>query len=111
MSNDHEGNMSLKFFMNSITRIVRMLLAVTVLISCNSKKVPVAGGARRQQGPLMVDGYVISSSSISEKIEVPGSLLPFEETEIRAEVGGRIVELNIQEGSTATKGTYAGEII
>lgn len=97
--------MSLKFFMNSITRIVRMLLAVTVLISCNSKKVPVAGGARRQLGPLMVDGYVISSSSISEKIEVPGSLLPFEETEIRAEVGGRIVELNIQEGSTATKGT------
>ena len=90
--------------MNSITRIVRMLLAVAVLLSCNSKKVPLAAGGMRQQGPLMVDGYVISQSSISENIEVPGSLLPFEETEIRAEGGGRIVELNIQEGSTATKG-------
>jgi membrane fusion protein (multidrug efflux system) len=36
---------------------------------------------------------------------VPGSLLPFEETQIRAEVGGRIVALNIQEGGTASKGT------
>jgi membrane fusion protein, multidrug efflux system len=91
--------------MNSIRGIIRISLAIAVLVSCNSKKVPEAGGAKRQQGPLMVDGYVVSKSSVSEKIEVPGSLLPFEETEIRAEVGGRIVELNIQEGSTATKGT------
>lgn len=36
---------------------------------------------------------------------MPGSLLPFEETAIRAEVGGRIVQLNIQEGSVVQKGT------
>ena len=91
------NNKSLKSFMNSIKGIIRISLAVAVLVSCDSKKVPVAAGAKRQQGPLMVDGYVVSQSSVSEKIEVPGSLLPFEETEIRAEVGGRIVELNIQE--------------
>jgi membrane fusion protein (multidrug efflux system) len=91
--------------MKIVTQIIRIFLAAAVLLSCNSKKVPLAGGAKRQQGPLEVDGYIVQQSSISESIEVPGSLLPFEETEIRAEVGGRIVKLNIQEGSTATKGT------
>lgn len=75
-----------------------------MLLSCNSKKAPLATGAKRQQAPLEVDGYIVQQSSISETIEVPGSLLPFEETEIRAEVGGIIVKLNIQEGSTTTKG-------
>jgi len=53
----------------------------------------------------MVDGFVVKPRSISEKIEVPGSLLPFEETPIRAEVGGRIVQLNIQEGTQVEAGT------
>lgn len=79
-------------------------MAAVVLLSCNSKKVSKEAGTKKQQGPLEVDGYIVRQSSISESIEVPGSLLPFEETEIRAEVGGRIVKLNIQEGSTATKG-------
>jgi membrane fusion protein, multidrug efflux system len=90
--------------MNIVIRIIRIFLAAVVLLSCNSKKVPLAAGTKRQQGPLAVDGYVVQQSSVSETIEVPGSLLPFEETQIRAEVGGRIVKLNIQEGSTATKG-------
>jgi len=90
--------------MKIFTGIIRIFLAATVLLSCNSKKVPMAAGPKRQQALLEVDGYIIKQSSISETIEVPGSLLPFEETEIRAEVGGRIVKLNIQEGSTATKG-------
>ena len=42
---------------------------------------------------------------ISENIEVPGSLLPFEETQIRAEVGGRVVQLNIRKGRHVSKGT------
>lgn len=62
-------------------------------------------GRQQQQGPLTVDAFVVKQSSISEDVEVPGSLLPFEETAIRAEVGGRIVELNIQEGSVVQKGT------
>jgi len=86
-------------------RIISVSLTVVVLASCNSKKDLAVAGARRQQGPLMVDGFVVRHRSISENIEVPGSLLPFEETQIRAEVGGRIVLLNIQEGATASKGT------
>lgn len=54
---------------------------------------------------MVVDGYVVRKTSISENIEVPGSLLPYEETQIRPEVGGRVVRLNINEGANVAKGT------
>lgn len=87
-------------------RSVGLLVITIVLISCNDKKPQRAtGGGSRQQGPIEVDGFVVSESSISENIEVPGSLLPFEETQIRSEVGGRIVQLNVVEGAFVSKGT------
>lgn len=82
-----------------------ILGACVVLSSCKSKKQDPAAGRQRQQGPIQVDGFVVKLSSVSEEVEVPGSLLPFEETAIRAEVGGRVVELNIAEGSNVRQGT------
>lgn len=99
--------------MHSITRpyFFIVLSALIILSSCKSKKTDSAGGGRqRQQGPLSVDAFVIKPSAISEDVEVPGSLLPFEETAIRAEVGGRIVQLNIQEGTVVAEGTLLVKI-
>jgi membrane fusion protein (multidrug efflux system) len=83
---------------------------VVVLASCNSKKQEPVAGRQRQQGPLTVDAFVVQQSSVSENVEVPGTLFPFEETQIRAEVGGRIVELNIKEGTNVAKGTLLVKI-
>jgi membrane fusion protein, multidrug efflux system len=98
--------------MHSTTRpfFFVVLSALVIFSSCKSKKADSAGGRQRQQGPLTVDAFVIRPSSISEDVEVPGSLLPFEETAIRAEVGGRIVDLNIQEGSVVQQGTLLVKI-
>jgi membrane fusion protein (multidrug efflux system) len=87
--------------------MVGVCLIILSFSACNSKKSPqaMAGSGRRPQGPLQVDGFVVTQRTISEKIEVPGTLLPFEETQLRAEVGGRVVQLNIQEGGTVSKGT------
>jgi membrane fusion protein (multidrug efflux system) len=74
-------------------------------ISCKSKKEnSPAAGRPRVQGPVVADAFRVAKSSISENIEVPGSLLPYEETQLRAEVGGRIVAMNINEGAVAQKG-------
>lgn len=87
-------------------RIVGLLTTAFLIGSCNdTKNQQTSGGNQRQQGPLAVDGFVVSESSISENIEVPGSLLPFEETQIRSEIGGRVVRLNIPEGGVVPKGT------
>lgn len=88
-----------------------LFFGIGFLTSCNSKKnEPPAANRQRQQGPILVNAFVVQESSVSEAVEVPGSLLPFEETEIRAEVGGRIVELNINEGAKVKKGTLMVKI-
>lgn len=81
------------------------LIIVSLLLSCNSSKEESSPARARQSGPMSVDGFIIKQSAVSENVEVPGSLRPFEETEIRAEVGGRIVQMNIKEGSQVQKGT------
>lgn len=78
--------------------------------SCKSKKDEPAAGRPRQQGPLLVDAFRVQLSSVSENVEVSGTLFPFEETQIRAEVGGRIVELNVKEGYAVSKGTLLVKI-
>src|SRR5689334_15306011 len=82
------------------------ILFPAFLMSCHSekKKDGGGGGAGRQQGPLVVDGFVVSPHAVSDNIEVPGSLLPAEETQIRTEVAGRIVQMNIVEGTTVERG-------
>lgn len=78
-----------------------------VLAGCESKKEgkgPAGNGGNRQRGPLVVDGFVVEEHKLSENVEVPGSLLPAEETQIRAEVAGRVVQLNIPEGGIVKKG-------
>jgi membrane fusion protein (multidrug efflux system) len=91
-----------------MSRFSILLFAFVLLLgaSCESKKEnPAAAGRPRMQGPVTADAFRVARSSISENIEVPGSLLPFEETQLRAEVGGRVVALNINEGALVQKGT------
>lgn len=82
---------------------ISLLLVLATLFSCQSKKEGV-GANNRPSGPMAVEGFLVEPQSVSDNIEVPGSLLPAEETQVRAEVSGRITQLNIQEGSVVQKG-------
>jgi membrane fusion protein (multidrug efflux system) len=89
-------------------RITGLLLIIIMIVAgCESKKGGQTGngGANRQRGPMVVDGFLVETHELSENVEVPGSLLPAEETQIRAEVAGRVVQLNIPEGGVVQKGT------
>ncbi|MBL7848742.1 MAG: efflux RND transporter periplasmic adaptor subunit [Cyclobacteriaceae bacterium] len=93
--------------MSSCTLVTRTLLAVVLMLSaCETKKQagPGMGQNPRQRGPLTVEAFIAKISSISEDVEVPGSLMPLEETQIRAEISGRIIQLNIPEGTVVPKG-------
>lgn len=81
-----------------------VVIIVTVLGACSSKKDDAFAARARQTGPVEADGFIVGPQSISEKIEVPGSLMPAEQTQIKAEVSGRVVQLNIEEGSVVEKG-------
>ncbi|MBS1683072.1 MAG: efflux RND transporter periplasmic adaptor subunit [Bacteroidetes bacterium] len=83
---------------------IAILCIVTLpfLISCKGKKVELP--SVNKPGAVLAEGFVVEPQVESENVEVPGSLLPMEETQIRPEVTGRIVKLNIQEGSMVKRG-------
>ncbi|MBZ5855870.1 efflux RND transporter periplasmic adaptor subunit [Flavihumibacter profundi] len=54
---------------------------------------------------MKVEGFLVKTKTVSEKLEVPGSIIPFEATELRTEVSGRVTQLNIHEGQSVSKGT------
>jgi membrane fusion protein (multidrug efflux system) len=54
-------------------------------------------------GPLSVEGMVVKYSTLAEGIEVAGNILPFEITEIRPEISGRITQINFTEGGFVQK--------
>jgi membrane fusion protein (multidrug efflux system) len=77
-----------------------MLLAFA---SCKEEKTQKQAGGPANNGPLKVEAIVLSSTSLSNKIEVAGNILPFELTEIRPEISGRVVQINFKEGAIANK--------
>jgi membrane fusion protein (multidrug efflux system) len=82
------------------------LTGLILITGCKSKKKEVqAVRGARQTGLLQVQGFRVETGSVSDNIEVPGSLLPAEQTQIRSEVNGRVVFLNITEGNQVKKGT------
>lgn len=83
-------------------------VALLTLLACEEKKEggqsPRGGQNPRQRGALSVEAFVAQTSSISEDVEVPGSLLPLEQTQIKSEISGRVVQLNVPEGTVVPKG-------
>jgi len=59
---------------------------------------------------LSVDGYIIHPSVLHSGIEVAGTLLPFEETEIHPEVSGKVTFLSIKEGAHVSRGTLLARL-
>jgi membrane fusion protein (multidrug efflux system) len=92
-------------------RIVKNCLVVLLFtgyffsISCKEKKPDAnVGPSRSVNVPIQAEGFIVRTISLNENIEVPGTILPYETTEIRPEISGRIIELNIPEGRVVQKG-------
>lgn len=94
--------------MNRNSRIVFGFILSLIFISCKSEKkddAPKAGGkAGGGNRPVQAEAFIVRSKALSESLEIPGTLFPFEVTEIRPEISGRVVALNIPEGSFVQKG-------
>ena len=93
--------------MKGLRWILAGIFVTAVFVSCKDKKknASAPGNSNRGNMPVQAEGFVVKTRSLSENLEVPGTLLPFEETEIRPEITGRVVRLNIPEGSFVQKGT------
>ena len=101
-----------------MTKQIVLVLFASVLFACgsSSKKQdasatrPAGGGRPGGNAPVQAEAYVVKTRTMSENVEVPGSLLPYEETEIRPEISGRLTYLNVREGMTIGKGALIAKL-
>lgn len=84
-----------------------MAAGILLLAACSSKKDAKSTKDPKadRNKPVTVQGFIVHPTTISESIEVPGNLLPYESTELHPEVAGRVVNLHIKEGSYVNKGS------
>lgn len=77
-----------------------------ILVSCHSsskdEKKPGAPGGNKP--PSKVDAYIVTPKILTQNIEMPGSLIPAEETELHPEISGRVTGIYFTEGSNVSQG-------
>jgi len=98
---------------NTLTLMTRLylLLCLTTLTFCKSKKDNPSSPASAGPPPaLSVEGMVAQNHSLNADIEVPGTILAFETTEIHTEVSGRLVKLNVREGGIVSQGALQAKL-
>ena len=82
------------------------------LSAFKEKKGKEGGGGREEKKdkPTLVDVMVAAPQPLTSVVEVNGTIIPSESTELRPEVSGRLTYLNVPEGKTVTQGAVLARI-
>jgi membrane fusion protein, multidrug efflux system len=83
------------------------------LSSCSSKRKEEAQLKQKMgnKPPVpRVDGFIVQSQTVSESLEIPGTIVSEDATEIHPEVSGRIINLNVREGNFVSKGAVLAKL-
>lgn len=89
--------------------ISHLLLLCLFTFSCKEKKEE-KKGKDSSGGPVVVDVMIATPQITSNTIEASGTVIASETTELRSEINGRLVYLNIPEGVRVEKGTTIARI-
>ena len=113
MKSIHQPKSQVKLYSSFYTLTV--ILFSTFFTSCGSserkKAVVTAQNSSQQRRPTpRVDGFIVQTKTVSESIEVPGTLVANETTEIHPEVSGRIIGLYVREGAYVGKGALLAKL-
>jgi membrane fusion protein (multidrug efflux system) len=95
----------------AMKKIIPFILVIAIQFACSQKK-DKAGSIpqHRTTPPVSVEGFIVRIRALSENIEVAGSVLPAEETEIKPEISGRLVSIHFHEGSFVRKGALLAKL-
>jgi membrane fusion protein (multidrug efflux system) len=94
-----------------LKRIHCLVFAAITIVSCKSeKKQTVTVGKPTGPQTVVVDVLVAGTTTISNTVEVNGSVVAFESTELHPEISGRLTYLNIPEGARISQGTVLAKI-
>ena len=87
--------------------LANLFIAFLFLAACRSKKDP---PALRQSEPPIVDVLVVKPQTLTNHIEVNGTVIANEYVELHPEASGRITYLNVPEGKRVEAGTIIARV-
>ncbi len=94
--------------LNQTQFLLSYLLLSSLLIACKGKDEGKEGGGKpagnNANAPVNAEGFLIHPNILSQDIEAAGSLMPFEKTEVRSEIAGRVTGIYFREGNNVSKG-------
>jgi membrane fusion protein, multidrug efflux system len=89
------------------TKLLGILLVPSLLFSCKSKNKELAP---KEKPAVLVEVIVAGSENVASSLEVNGSVLSNEMVELRPEISGRLVYLNIPDGANVRQGTILARV-
>ncbi|HEX6848599.1 MAG TPA: efflux RND transporter periplasmic adaptor subunit [Chitinophagaceae bacterium] len=92
---------------------IGLLIFSAAIISCGEKKKEASAtitSTQQQQQLITADALIVEARPLSTDIEIPGTIMANEATEIRPEISGRVVQLNVREGSFVGKGALLAKL-
>lgn len=90
--------------------VLALLVSYGLLLSACKERAEASVPKAPTNPPTIVDVIVASSGSISNTVEANGSVVANEYVELHPEISGRIVYLNVPEGSHVDKGMVIARI-
>lgn len=85
--------------------IAIIIIVVAAILFFNKSEKKAAKASPKNKVQQKVDAYIVKPELLINEISVYGSLVAFEEVELKNEVSGRVVKVNLPEGKFVKKGT------
>ncbi|MBX2961486.1 MAG: efflux RND transporter periplasmic adaptor subunit [Cyclobacteriaceae bacterium] len=95
--------MKKKILTGAVVAVVIFLLALPKLGLFGSKEANPAGGQAKQP-KLPVEGHIVKTAQLDNKLVITGSILANESLELQSEVSGKITGIYFKEGSRVKRG-------
>ena len=97
-------------FFNKLTCIPCLILLVFMFARCENKSRASADNAPKTNPPVLVDVMIAEKEPINNTVEANGTVIASEFVELRPEVSGRLIYLNLAEGKLIAKGTVVARV-
>jgi membrane fusion protein, multidrug efflux system len=98
---------------NIFKHFSKVLFVLAILaVSCKGKNTTTnqQSATQQRQQALSVEAMIAQTTSLSSDIEIPGTIMAYESTEIHPEVSGRVTVLNVREGASVGKGALLAKL-
>ena len=96
--------------LNTFTKIIGIIF-LFIISACSRKENKItANTITPPPPPTGVEGYIVKVIPVGENLELPGTIISNESTEIHPEISGRLTFLQINEGKKVGKGTLLAKI-